>query len=167
MTATVDVESGLKELDEMVRIGRELNGFEEQKDNIRRYADRLTFAGARVAELSQKQQHLEVSIKAMEILKRFSPENVIPKDREEELIRRQRIAEAAILKKTVFEDAKKQIRSFLEAGNTASAVTARQDLIEKYDVFRDDKEIADLLTEILKREKELTVRSGRGDRREN
>ncbi|MBL8817509.1 MAG: PQQ-binding-like beta-propeller repeat protein [Planctomyces sp.] len=162
MTATVDVVEGLKQLDEMVRIGKELSGFEEQRDNIRRYADRLTFAGARVAEISQKQEHLNVSIEAMAILKRFSPENQIPKDREEELIRRQRIAEAAILKRTVFEDAKKQIRGFLDAGNTTSAVTSRQDLIEQYEVFRDDKDIAALLQEILKRELELTVRSDIG-----
>lgn len=159
MTTTPDVTQGLKELEDLIRVGNDLDGFKEEQETVRRYADRLTFAGARVGEISQKPEPLAISKKAMEILRQFSPESGIPKDRAEELERRQRIAEAAIVKRMAFTDAVQQIRGQLEAGNTIGALAARKALIDRYSVLSEDKDVAALLQEILQREKELVTRS--------
>lgn len=158
MTETPDVTQGLEEINDLLRVGRDLEGFDEQRENIRRYADRLTYAGARVAEITQQQNPLDISRQAMEILRRFSGEGGIPRDREDELVRRQRIAEAAILKRTVFEDALAEIRGHLEAGDTIAAVRTRANLIEQYDVFENDPDVAAVLDDILTREQEQNVR---------
>lgn len=158
MTETPDVAQGLVEIEALIRVGRDLEGFDEQRDSIRRYADRLTFAGARVAEITQQQPPLDISLQAMEILRRFSGEAGVPRDREDELVRRQRIAEASILKRTVFVEALKEIRGYLADGKTIAAVRAREDLIARYDVFRDDAEVKSVLDEILTRELELNQR---------
>ena len=162
MTTTPDVKQGMQELDDLIRIGKDLNGFAEERENLRRYADRLTFAGARVGEILQQQEPLDISLKAMEVLRRFSGEEGIPKDREEELVRRQRIAEAAIVKRLAFDDAVAQVRSFLEAGKTIDAIAAREALLDRYEVLKDDKDVGNLLTEILKREQELIVQANVG-----
>lgn len=162
MTTTPDVAKGKQELDDLLRIGKDLAGFADERETIRRYADRLTFAGARVAEVTQQQEPLDVSRLAMEILARFSPESGIPKDREEVLVRHQRIAEAAIAKRVAFDDAVRQIREFLQAGRTVDALAARTALLDRYAVLRDDKDVAALLDEILKKEQELTVVSSVG-----
>jgi PQQ-like domain len=162
ITDTPDVINGIKELKSMLQVCRDLEGFDEQKDNVRRYADRLTYAGAFVANVLQQQEPLDVSIEAMEILRRYSGEGGIPRDREEELIRRQRIAEASILKRTVFVTAISRIRGFLDKGDSISAIRAREDLIERYDVFQEDRDVASILDEILNREQELSVREESG-----
>ncbi len=162
MTTTPDVVKGKQELDDMLRVGAELEGFEGERETIRRYADRLTFAGARVAEVVQQKEPLTVSQESMEVLRRFSPETGIPKDREEILIRHQRIAEAAIAKREAFDDAVRQVRAFLEAGRTSDALMARQALLDRYAVLNGDKDVVALLSEILKKEQELTVRSDLG-----
>jgi hypothetical protein len=152
MTTTPDVKQGLKELEDLIRLGKDLQGYEDERDRIRLYADRLTFAGARVAEISQQQEPLDISVRAMEILRRFSPEPGIPADREEVLVRHQRIGEAAVIKRTAFEETVGQIRSLLAAGNTVEAVAARQSLIDRYELLSEDKDVEALLTEILKAE---------------
>ena len=162
MTTTPDVKQGMQELEDLMRIGKDLNGYEEERDALRRYADRLTFAGARVGEILQQQEPLDISLKAMEILRRFSGEEGVPKDREEELIRRQRIAEAAIVKRLAFDEAVSQVRGFLEAGKTIEAISAREALLNRYEVLKDDKDVSNLLTEILNREQELIVQSNTG-----
>lgn len=162
MTITPDVKQGLKELEDLIRIGNDLDGFAEERETIRRYADRLTYAGARVGELSQQSEPLAISRKAMEILRQYSPESGIPKDRYDELERRQRIAEAAIVKRMAFTDAVQQIRAQLETGNTIGALDSRKALIDRYSVLAQDKDVAALLQEILKREQELVTRDDLG-----
>ncbi|MFN8709462.1 MAG: PQQ-binding-like beta-propeller repeat protein [Planctomyces sp.] len=154
MTTTPDVSSGLKELEALVRSGKDLKGFEAEREKIRFYADRLTFAGARVAEISQQQEPLDVSLRAMEILQRFAPESGVPADRLELLQRHQRIAEASILKRTAFESAVTGIREQLSAGQTIEALEARTQLLTRYPVLADDADVAKLLEEILNAEKQ-------------
>ncbi len=162
MTTTPDVTQGMKELNDLIRIGKDLDGFDAERENIRRYADRLTFAGARVGEIIQQPEPLEISKEAMEVLRRFSPETGIPRDREEILVRHQRIAEAAIIKKLAFNDAVKQVRDFLEAGRTVDAINARQALVDRYEVLKDDKDVDSLLKEILQKEQQLVTRTDVG-----
>ena len=45
MTEFPDVTKGLEELNELIRVCRDLPGFDDLKEHLRRYADRLTFAG--------------------------------------------------------------------------------------------------------------------------
>ena len=152
MTTTPDVILGLKELEELLIAGKDLDGFSGERENIRMYADRLAFAGARVAEISQQQEPLDVSIRAMEILRRYSPEAGIPGDREADLIQRQRIAEAAIAKRIAFKDAVEEIRRLIESGQTIPAIERRQTLLDRYPVLSDDKDVAAVLSEILAHE---------------
>jgi hypothetical protein len=158
VTETPDVAKGLEELKSMLQVCKDLEGFDQERENIRRYADRLTYAGAFVANVIQQQAPLDVSAEAMEILRRFSGEAGIPRDREEELVRRQRLAEASILKRTVFLTAIDKIRSQLDDGDTIAAIRTRQELLQQYEVFREDADVASILDEILTREQELNVR---------
>ncbi|MCA9034464.1 MAG: PQQ-binding-like beta-propeller repeat protein [Planctomycetaceae bacterium] len=162
MTTTPDVPKGFEEFENLIRIGKDLTGFDEERDNLKRYADRLAFAGARVGEILQKQEPLDISIKSLQKLQQFYGEQGVPKDREEELIRRQRIAEAAIAKRGSYDTAVAQIKEFLEAGRTVDALASREALIRQYPVLSDDADVAKLLTEILTREQDLVVQTSVG-----
>lgn len=70
----LDVIRGLKELKSFIEECRELEGFDAQKDNLKRYADRLTYAGAYVAEAAQSQEALDVSVELLELLRKYSGE---------------------------------------------------------------------------------------------
>ena len=71
MTEYPDVIKGLEELNQMLTVCRDLPGFEDVKDHIRRYADRLTFAAARVAEVTQEQKALDASTAGRRLLGHF------------------------------------------------------------------------------------------------
>ncbi len=162
LTTTPDVSRGLSELQALISVGKDLDGFDNEREAIQRYADRLTYAGARVAEISQQQAPLDISREGLEILRRFSPDGRVPPDREEELIRRQRIAEAAVARRMVFDTALAQTRKLLGEGNTIGAIGTRQAMLDRYEVLRDDPDVAALLQEILTREQQTVVRTEPG-----
>jgi outer membrane protein assembly factor BamB len=159
MTKTPDVVRGLAELKEFIKECRELEGFDAQKDNLKRYADRLTFAGARVAEVAQLQEALDVSLESLEILRKYSGEEGIPSNREQELINRQRMASASVAKKVDFLATLSRVEQQLEVGDTMGAIVTRGDLIRKYPLLENDKDVTKLLQGILSREKEFVVRT--------
>ncbi len=163
LTEFPDVTNGLEELQELIRVCRDLPGFEDLKENIRRYADRLTFAGARVAEVTQETKALDVSNAAMEIMKRYAGETGIPDAREQELIRLQRLASAAVAKKSEFQSRVTEIRGLLETGRTIDALGVRDRLIDAYPGLKDDKDLKRILQEILDTEKGFVVRTDGGD----
>ncbi len=161
-TNTPDVIKGMQEMQTMITECGELPGFDGVKDNMRRYADRLAYAGAIVAEVAASAEALEVSRKAVDLLRRYSGEAGIPTSREQFLVERQRIAEGAIAKKLDFKNTLDQIKALLEKGDTIGAVAVRQALIDKYSSLKDDKDVQKMLTDILNREKEFVVRSDLG-----
>ena len=163
LTEQPDVIKGREELDELIRVCRDMPGFDDLKNHLRRYADRLTYAGARVAEVTQEQKTLDVSLAGMEIMKRYAGDAGIPAAREQELLRVQRLASAAVAKKTEYVIRVTEIRSLLETGKTIEAVGVRDRLIDAFEGLRDDKDLKSILKEVLDKEKELVVRTEGGD----
>ncbi|MEZ6032994.1 MAG: PQQ-binding-like beta-propeller repeat protein [Planctomycetaceae bacterium] len=163
MTEFPDVARGLDELNELIRVCRDLPGFDDLKEYLPRYADRLTFAGARVAEVTQEKQALDASIAAMEIMKRYAGENGIPAAREQELVRMQRLASASVAKKTEFQSRVTEIRGLLESKQTIEALEVRSRLIDAYPGLSDDKDLNAILAEILNQEKASVIRSEGAD----
>lgn len=162
LTETPDVVKGLAELKHFVQECRELEGYDAQKDNLKRYADRLTFAGARVAEIAQSQEALDVSLESIELLRKFSGDEGIPSNREQDLQNRQRIASASVAKKVDFTAMLAAVRQQLEVGNTVGAIETRNDLISKYPMLKDDKDVSRVLQDILDNEKKYVVRTDVG-----
>lgn len=163
MTEVPDVTKGLEELERLISVCHELPGFDEIKDHLRRYADRLTFAAARVAEVTQEQKALDASMEAMKILERYAGETGIPASRLSELQRVQRLASASIGKKNEFQTCVTEVRSLLDAGKTIEAIGVRDRLIDAFPGLNDDKDLKNILKDILAKEKEFSVRSDGGD----
>lgn len=161
LTDTPDVIKGMAEFKELEAECRELPGFSDLQDTLRRYTDRLAYAGAVVAELTQSEEALLVSREALDLLQRYSPEGV-PASRQQRLTERQRIAEGAIARKLTFQATTEKISTQLAAGDTAGAIKTREELIQRFPTLADDKDVRKMLTDILAREKELVVRTDLG-----
>ncbi len=163
MPDTPDVVAGLEELKSLLAECRELPGFADLKDEIRRYADRLTFAGARMAEIAQEQSALDVSKESLQILIRYSAgEEELKPERLKQLQDRQRLGEAAVAKKYDFDATFSQITQQMSAGDTVGAIQTRSALIDKYKALETDKGVVKVLQDILAKEKELVVRTDIG-----
>lgn len=152
----------LTELKEFIRVCRDLEPFVEERENVRRFAERITRAGARVAADQRKQEALDISVEANAVMMKYPPEGGFKKELENELRTIQRTAEAEILKETVLQGALSEIRGKVESGDTVGALESRQALIDRYDVLREDKQVAEILAAILDREKESVVRTELG-----
>ena len=162
LTNTPDVIRGMTELRTLISECGDLPGYAELTDTLRRYSDRLAYAGAIVAETIQSEEALTVSREAVDLLRRFSGEGGIPQTREQFLIERQRIAEGSIARKLTFQSTIQTITSQLAAGKTLEAIETRQALIDRYPSLKDDKDVRKMLTDILTREKVLTARTELG-----
>ncbi|MEY4185289.1 MAG: hypothetical protein RIT02_323 [Planctomycetota bacterium] len=158
LTDTPDVIKGMAEFRELESECRELPGFSELQDTLRRYTDRLAYAGAVVAEVTQSEEALVVSREALDLLQRYSPDGV-PASRLQRLTERQRVAEGAIARKLTFQATSEKISSLLQAGDTAGAIRTREELIQRFPTLAEDKDVLKMLTDILNREKELVVRT--------
>jgi outer membrane protein assembly factor BamB len=161
-TTTPDVKRGMTELRTLMSDCGDLPGYEQLTDTLRRYSDRLAYAGAIVAEQAADEEALRVSRDAVELLRRFSGEAGIPQSREEFLVGRQRIAEGAIARKLSFKATIEKITSQLAAGETVPALETRQALIDRFPSISTDKDVLKMLADILAREKELVVRTDIG-----
>ena len=162
MPDTPHVVTGLEELNTLIKDCRELPGFADLKDDIRRYADRLTFAGARMAEIAQDQSSLDVSREAMQILIRYAGDEGLKPERQKYLEERQRLGEAAVAKKSDFDVTLNQIAQQMEVGDTIGAIQTRAALIDKYKSLESDKAVGKILDDILTREMAFVVRSDIG-----
>lgn len=163
ITKFPDVIKGHAALDKLINDGKQLAGFDEIKADIARYADRLTYAGAVVAEVTQEQAPLDASIAAMNIMERFSGKDGIPPSRLDQLQRMQRLASASVAKKTEFRKREAEIRGLLGTGKTIDAIGVRDRLLVAFPGLSDDKDLTTLLKETLDKERELTVRSEGGN----
>ena len=163
ITKFPDVIKGHAALDKLMNDGKQLQGFDEIKADITRYADRLAYAGAVVAEVTQEQAALDASIAAVNIMERFAGEAGIPASRLDQLQRMQRLASAAVAKKTEYQKREAEIRGLLVTGKTIDAIGVRDRLLVAFPGLSDDKDLTALLKEILDKERELTVRKEGGD----
>ncbi len=158
-TLTPDgIREGLFELEELVRVCRDFEGFQDERENVRRYAEILARTGAVSAAKAKKREPLEASLAATAILQRFAPDGGVPRNVEDDLTRLQRTAEAEILKQTVLEGALAEINAKLDSGDTIGALEARQSLLDQYEVLNDDEDVQAVLTKILDREQQLVTR---------
>ncbi len=158
-TSTPDVIRGMEEFRRLISECDGLPGYDELLETWKRYANRLAYAGAIVAELAQSEEALTVSRDAVDLLRRFSGEDGIPVTREEYLRERQRIAEQAIARKMFFAETTEKVDAMLAAGDTLQAIVARETLLARFPVLADDSEVVSMLTRILDSEKELIVRT--------
>ncbi len=161
---TVDaVKEGVTELEEMIRVCRDIEGFmDDEAKNVARYARRMTRVGAIVAEQKKDPKALEESKKAQKIFEQFAGDD-IPLAVQNSLQQLQEKAEAAINKDGVLQKSVAEINGHLEAGDTFAALEARQVmLIDRYASLARDKDVMALLQKILDKEKELTVQESIG-----
>ena len=167
-TERPDVERGLKELQNMISECRDLPQFAEQKDYLKAYSRRLTFAGAYIAEKAQSKEALEISRTAMELLKKYAGDDGIPSNEMSDLINRQRLGEAAVAKKQDYLTTLETVREQLKSGMVLDAIRTREELLIRYPLLADDKDVRKIEQDILSREAELVVaaeanRDGRTD----
>ncbi|MEZ6128545.1 MAG: PQQ-binding-like beta-propeller repeat protein [Planctomycetaceae bacterium] len=153
-----DVKNGVHELNEMIRVCRDLPLFAEERDNVRRYADRLARVGAIVAAEKRQNEPLEQSEVAFKLLGQYAGPDGLPASTEAEIRSLQRKAQAAILKQQVLSDALAEIKGHLDGGDTFAALESRQALLDRYDdVLLDDPEVGKILDDILASEKNRAV----------
>ncbi|MEZ6125899.1 MAG: PQQ-binding-like beta-propeller repeat protein [Planctomycetaceae bacterium] len=152
-----DVKNGVEQLNELIRVCRDIPGFDEEREHIRTYARNLSSQGAQVAEAKRNPAPLEQSMIAFKLLEQFSAPDGIPASVDAELRGWQDKASAAITKQNYLTKYLTEIQGHLEKGDTFAALESRQSLIDSFPVLRDDADVAKVLDSILAREKELAT----------
>ncbi|MEQ9408336.1 MAG: PQQ-binding-like beta-propeller repeat protein [Fuerstiella sp.] len=151
------VKEGVDQLNQLIRVCQDLEGFAEERENVRRYAERLTRVGAIVAEQKKSVEALEQSKMAKTILEKYAGPDGVAISVDSDIRDLQRKAEAAILKDTKLKESLAEINGHLKSGDTFAALEARQALIDRYDALSDDADVLKILQAILDKEKELTT----------
>lgn len=155
------VKEGVKELERLIDVCRDIEGFEDEHENVRRFAERMTRVAAIVAEQRKSNEALQQSAVAFKIFQQFAGENA-SQSVVQDLESLQRKAEAAILKDSKLNEALAEINGHLEAGDTFAALESRQALIDRYEALSDDAEVDQVLQNILAKEKQLTTSESPG-----
>jgi outer membrane protein assembly factor BamB len=157
ISATPDVSKGLEEFQAFIKDCGELPGFDAERPRLLQYTHRLTFAGARVAEVAQDAVALEVSRKSLELWRRYAGETGPDPTAEQQLLNLQKRAEASVARKTDFMAMLQAVEQQLASGNTLGAIASRGALIDKYPTLATDKDVVKTLQDILAREREFTT----------
>ncbi|MCP4169462.1 MAG: PQQ-binding-like beta-propeller repeat protein [Fuerstiella sp.] len=155
------VSEALKQLDDFIRVCRDLEGFNDERDDVLRFAERIVRLGAFVAvgeppKVKPSMPPLEDSRLAKKIMDQFAGKDGLPRSVEDEIRQLQRKANAAIDKATVLDGYLAEISGHLETNDTLAALESRQALIDQYESLSDDADVAKILTTILDLEKTLT-----------
>ncbi|MCA9049175.1 MAG: PQQ-binding-like beta-propeller repeat protein [Planctomycetaceae bacterium] len=153
-----DVKAGLHELNEFIRVCRDMEGFKEEHSDISRWAERIARVGALVAEDKRKIEPLQQSLEAVKVMEQFAGPDGVKISVADDLRQLQRKAEQAIRKAEVLDAAMAEINGNLESGDTLAAFESRQALIDSYPVLSDDADVLAVLEKILQKEKEITTR---------
>ncbi|MFN9719508.1 MAG: PQQ-binding-like beta-propeller repeat protein [Planctomycetota bacterium] len=156
-TEIPDVAKGYEELEKFISECRDLPQFAEQKDYLRKYAERLTFAGAYIAEKAQSNEALEISRKSMDLLKKYAGDEGINPELEQKLINQQRLGEAAVAKKEDYLSTLSTVRTQLQDGRVLDAIRTREDLLIRYPLLASDQDVQKIEQEILAKEVSLSV----------
>ncbi|MCP4783976.1 MAG: PQQ-binding-like beta-propeller repeat protein [Fuerstiella sp.] len=156
------ISEALKQLNDFIRVCQDLEGFKDEHDDVRRFADRIVRIGASRAtgdpsrKVKPDMQPLEDSKAAKTIMEKFAGPDGLPRSTDDEIRLIQRRAEAAIRKASVLDGALDEINGHLKADDTLAALESRQALIDEYEVLSDDADVAKILTRIMEQEKTLT-----------
>ena len=151
------VVEALREVETFVRVCRDLPGYEKEQENLVRYAQKITEAAAQVAVDQASQEALDTSRTALTRLEQFTSGGNLSGETREKLIRMQRRADAAILKRRVLQSSLAEIRKTRDEGETLAAIRSWQDLIRRYEVLSDDAEFQTVLSEVLEKERDHTT----------
>ncbi|MCH2200606.1 MAG: PQQ-binding-like beta-propeller repeat protein [Fuerstiella sp.] len=145
-------------LDEFFHECRDFSGFAEQQEDLIRLSKKITSAAAQVAKEKVSQEALDASEGALVMLDRLTQKNGgVTAEKREELENRQRIAEAAILKSDRLSTSLASIRQTLATGDTIGALGEYTEVIDRFDVIRNDPDFKAVLSEIEAREIEMVV----------
>ena len=147
-------------LDAFIRNCRDLPEF--KKDDVTQYAQWIADAGAQVAARQASQKALDASVAALSHLKNFSDDESLSPRTINELVDKQRQAEAAILKKQVLASSLYRIRSTNESGNIMEALQDWQQLGTRYEALRADADFLKLRDEILQNEQQRITATSLG-----
>lgn len=150
------VGEALKELKDFVDNCQDFPAFQDEKEDVRRFAERIARVGAIVAEDRRKEAPLEASRVAAKMMEQYAGKDKLPISIKDDIQRLQDKAEAAILKQNVLATAIKEVRGYLELDDTASAFQSREDLVTRYPILSNDADVGSVLQEILAKELELT-----------
>lgn len=91
-----DIGQAVQELEDFIRVCGTFDEFEAEKENVRRYANRLARVGAIVAESKKSDAALQASQKALELFGEFAGSDGIPQDVLEHIREIQEKAETSI-----------------------------------------------------------------------
>lgn len=150
-----DVTAGVEALENFIKECRGLDGFDEQSENIKRWAARMSEVAAMVAAAKFNEQSLEDSRVAQNILEKKWKPDAVPVSVASNLMGLQRKAESAIVKNNSLTRYMEEIQGHLTAENTFAAFGVRQALLDAYPVLNGDAEIEGVLNQILEVEKSL------------
>lgn len=136
---------------------RDFPAFEQEHENLVRYARIITRAAATVAVEHKSQKALDAAKDAFARLDSLTVDGSLSTEVREDLRHLQDRAAAEILKDQRLGSAMEEIRKELANGDTLAALSRYQELIERFEVLRDDPGFQQVLVEIRAREMELIV----------
>ena len=160
--ATPDWTEGLKATQDFIAENRDLEDYDEHKDEIRGYAEKIC-RGAAEQAVAQKRGNLltiapgllQVSQEALAIVNRLSPAEEKPETLIVDVTALKERGEALILRQEVFASHVAEINSALDEDRPIDALEARRRLLERYSEFSNDRELVALMQKMLVAEKSL------------
>lgn len=161
-SATPDWTAGLEAIEEFRKTAQDLDGFDEQKQELRDYAERVA-RGAAEQALSQKRDNLltvspgllVVSKTALGLVVRYSPADEKPEELQREVDDLIARTQSLIDRQQTFADAVKLITDQIKQQRPIDALETRRKLLERYDDFVNDPRLRTLMQQMLELEKSL------------
>lgn len=153
--STPDWNRGLSELQTFIKEYRDRPNFQEQRETIRQYAERIALGAAKRAEVAAQSDLLDVSQAARKILDAFSPTENPPVELQKTIEQQLRTAKDAIEKHNTFDAAVADIERAIQGKKVMDALKARLDLVNRYRDFEHDSRIVALLDKTLQTERSL------------
>lgn len=153
--ASPDFEQALAAFDEFVRGHRDLDGFDEQRDSLRRLAQQMTSGAAAAAIRTGDRKSLNAAEQARQLFDRYAPQGSELGDVRRALTNELASATAAVRKQEYFERAAATIDAAIEESDFTTAFATRADLLTRYPELAGDRRVRSLLDKSLKAEQAL------------
>lgn len=132
LTGSPAYSNAMKALDEFVKEHREAKYFPELHDDIVVFAKKIALDTPKAAAVNKQRDLLKISAEAEVLLERYSPPDSPPVEAKKEIAMAREVAEAAILKSSVLEEAVASINESLKKELPLAAVVTRQKLVVRY-----------------------------------
>lgn len=160
-STTFSVESAVEaqgNLEEFFRTCQDLPEFQEERDKVIRFAEKISRAAAEVAIKNGNQQALDASQAAYARLDSItSGAGSLTSEARQRILRLHSRASAEILKRDVLKESMDEIKENLNANRPLQALSIYQGLMDRYEVLRDDSGYRRVLQDILKKEQTLVT----------